>query len=373
MSTEPQESTKSTEEKERAERDILDNRNDFAWGVREWSIETILEKFGENGDPDSLCELYIPEYQRDYKWDTKIASRFIESILLGFPIPYLYIASVENFEDQNQDGRIEIIDGTQRIRALRYFVNNEFPLSELKELLTLDGFYYKDLLPGRQRKFLRESLRLIELKSDAEGDYRRNLFERINSGVKKLLPMEVRKGSDDAVSVFYRDVIQVCAQDGLFRKLAPLSKSQQSNEDYSELVLRFFGYAEDLENYKGIVKQFLDKYFTEKTQDNNITPKIYVDKFQSMLQFVDTYFPSGFKKNSLRNSISKTYFEAIAVGVQLAFEENNNSFEGLVTGNINSWIQGDEFANIVSSDAANNTSKLKGRIFFVRDKLLGKI
>lgn len=371
MDIENQESTKTIEEKEKAERDILENRNDFAWGVREWSIETILAKFGENGDPDSSCELYIPEYQRDYKWDTKIASRFIESILLGFPIPYLYIASVENFEDQEQDGRIEIIDGTQRIRALRYFVNNEFALNELKELKSLDGFYYKDLLPGRQRKFLRESLRLIELKSDAEGDYRRNLFERINSGFKKLLPMEVRKGSDNAATPFYTKVIQICAQNELFRKLAPLSRSQQSNEDYSELVLRFFGYVESLDNYKGVVKEFLDQYFIEKTKDEHIEVESYIKKFNNMLKFVDDNFPSGFKKNPTRKSISKTYFEAIAVGSQLAFEERN-TFEGLDTENISEWIHGEEFQKIVSSDAANNTSKLRGRIFFVRDKLLGK-
>lgn len=353
--------------RENAEKQILENRNDFAWGLREWSIETILEKFGANGDPNSNCELFIPEYQRDYKWEDKIASRFIESILLGFPIPYLYIATVEDFNDQSQDGRVEIIDGSQRIRALRYFVDNEFPLSKLKELTSLEGFYYRDLLPGRQRKFMRESLRFIELKCDSDGEYRRNLFERINSGFKRLIPMEVRKGSEEALSSFYTNVIKPCSELALFRQLAPLSQSRRSNEDYAELVLRFFAYSDNIDNYKGSVKDFLDEYFNQKAKES-IDENSYLNKFKQTLEFVNNHFPFGFRKTANAQTISKTYFEAIAVGSFLALKESDE--KNLKTDSILTWLTSPTFIAIVTSDGANNTKKLKNRINFVKNKLL---
>lgn len=362
--------TQPDDQRQKAEQQILDNRNEFAWGLREWSIEHILEKFGDSGDPNSDCELYIPEYQRDYKWPDKIASRFIESILMGFPIPYLYIATVEDIDNQEQDGRIEIIDGSQRIRALKYFFDNEFPLTDLKELKELEGFYFKDLLPGRQRKLKRESLRLVELKSDNDGDYRRNLFERINSGFVPLIPMEVRRGSEHATSKFYTEVLLPCSEDKAFRASAPLTKGRQSNADYLEMVLRFFAYSEKLDNYNGSVREFLDDYLKEKAEDEQIDTSEYINKFNNMIGFVAKNFPYGFRKSSNARSVSRTYFEAISIGTQFALEKANNS--PLNTSHIPTWINNEEFKKIVTSDAANNTNKLKARINYVRDKLLGE-
>ncbi|MEL9440065.1 DUF262 domain-containing protein, partial [Escherichia coli] len=234
-----------------ADNEIRLAQRNIGYNVREWTVEVIIQKYGDNIENDKN-ELFIPDYQRDYKWDTKTASRFIESILLDFPIPYLYIADVFN-EDPELDGRVEIIDGSQRIRSIYYFWNDQFELKDLKELKSLEGFKFSDLLASRQRRFLRASLRFIELKGDVEEQHRRDLFERINSGVKRLEAMEVRHGSDAATSMFYKDVVTPCSTNSLFSQLAPLSDRKRSNGDHRELVLRFFAYLNDLENYKGFV------------------------------------------------------------------------------------------------------------------------
>ncbi|HCK0709666.1 DUF262 domain-containing protein, partial [Escherichia coli] len=204
-----------------ADNEIRLAQRNIGYNVREWTVEVIIQKYGDNIENDKN-ELFIPDYQRDYKWDTKTASRFIESILLDFPIPYLYIADVFN-EDPELDGRVEIIDGSQRIRSIYYFWNDQFELKDLKELKSLEGFKFSDLLASRQRRFLRASLRFIELKGDVEEQHRRDLFERINSGVKRLEAMEVRHGSDAATSMFYKDVVTPCSTNSLFSQLAPLS------------------------------------------------------------------------------------------------------------------------------------------------------
>ncbi|MCK9006250.1 DUF262 domain-containing protein [Haemophilus influenzae] len=359
------------EQKDLAEKAIIEKQREISFGLREWSIQTILEKFGNGGDPDSDSELFIPDYQRDYKWDERIASRFIESILLTLPIPYIYIADSFN-ENPDLDGRVEIIDGSQRIRAIYYFVQDEFPLSELKELTELEDFKFSDLPAGRQRRFLRESLRIMELRSD-DSEYKRDLFERINSGIKPLIPMEQRRGSESATSAFYTKVIDPCSKNELFRTLSPLSRSRRSNEDYAELVLRFFGYGDKLKDYKNSVRTFLDEYFNEMASipKEKLNIQEYLDRFQQVMKFVDEYFPFGFKKSENASSTSRTFFESIALGTYFAIKENNG-VEGLDTENISSWFNSEEYRNVVTSDAANNKSKLTARINFVKNKLLGQ-
>ncbi|EJW9339266.1 DUF262 domain-containing protein [Escherichia coli] len=351
-----------------ADNEIRLAQRSIGYNVREWTVEVIVQKYGDNLETDKN-ELFIPDYQRDYKWDIKTASRFIESILLDFPIPYLYIADVFN-EDPELDGRVEIIDGSQRIRSIYYFWNNQFELKDLKELKSLEGFKFSDLLASRQRRFLRASLRFIELKGDVEEQHRRDLFERINSGVKRLEAMEVRHGSDAAASIFYRDVVTPCSTNPLFASLAPLSDRKRSNGDHRELVLRFFAYLNDLENYKGYVAPFIDNYLnvqaervTQQDVDN------FKHDFESMLAFVDAHFPMGFKKTATSKTTPRARYEAIAVGTALALKANPQLQAPVIP--VGDWLFGEEFETIVTADSANNTSQLKNRIFYVKDKLLG--
>jgi hypothetical protein len=351
-----------------ADNEIRLAQRNIGYNVREWTVEVIVQKYGDNLKSDKN-ELFIPDYQRDYKWDVKTASRFIESILLDFPIPYLYIADVFN-EDPELDGRVEIIDGSQRIRSIYYFWNNELELKDLKELKSLEGFKFSDLMASRQRRFLRASLRFIELKGDVEEQHRRDLFERINSGVKRLEAMEVRHGSDAAASVFYRDVVSPCSTNELFARLAPLSDRKRSNGDHRELVLRFFAYLYDLDNYKGFVAPFIDNYLNvqaeavkEKDVDN------FINDFESMLAFVEAHFPMGFKKTPTSKTTPRARYEAIAVGTALALKANPQLQAPVIP--VGDWLFEEEFEAIVTADSANNTSQLKNRIFYVKNKLLG--
>jgi hypothetical protein len=351
-----------------ADNDIRLAQRNIGYNVREWTIEVIVQKYDENLEHDKN-ELFIPDYQRDYKWDVKTASRFIESLLLDFPIPYLYIADVVN-EDPDLDGRVEIIDGSQRIRAIYYFWKDEFELQDLKELKNLEGFKFSDLLASRQRRLLRASLRFIELKGDVEEQHRRDLFERINSGVKRLEAMEVRHGSDAATSVFYRNVITQCSINPLFSKLAPLSDRKRSNGDHRELVLRFFAYLNNLDNYKGYVAPFIDNYLnTQADEVDEANANSFIVKFNEMLDFVENNFPWGFKKTPTSKTTPRARYEALAVGTALALQQSPGMNSPVVP--VNTWIFGEEFEEIVTADSANNTSQLKSRIFYVRDKLLG--
>lgn len=355
---------------DKAESRIRTAGRDIYYSVKDWDIETVYSKYTTDLKDDENV-LFVPDYQREYKWDIKLASRFIESVLLGFPIPYLYISDVMD-EDPEKDGRVEIIDGSQRIRALVSFMNNEFALKDLKEITELEGFCYKDFISGRKRRFNRISLRFVELIGEVSEANRRDLFERINSGSKTLEDMEVRHGSDHASKKFYTDVLQTLATSSLFSELAPLSNKKKANKDHLELVLRYFAYAHDINNYKGTVKPFLDAYLkkaTEETEDAQPADlKKYIDEFNQVLDFIDKHFGGmGFKKTITSGTTTRARYEAIAVGVRQALNDDPQLEPAIP---VSKWILSDEFQAVVGADSANNSTQLINRIEFVKNKLL---
>lgn len=122
-------------QKEAAEVEIREKQKPVDYDTKEYPIEILVQKYMEGIDND-INELFIPDYQRDMVWDDERQSKFIESLLLGLPIPYIFVADVR--DDENDEARLEIIDGTQRIRTLARFLNNKLTLKELKKLKTLN-------------------------------------------------------------------------------------------------------------------------------------------------------------------------------------------------------------------------------------------
>lgn len=174
---------KTEADKAKAEEQIIQEKEPVSYDTREYPVEVLIDKFGKG-------EFVIPNYQRAFVWekDKEKMSKFIESIILDLPIPYLF------FADEEDTGKLEIVDGSQRIRTLRAFYDNTFALKGLEVLDALNGFKFEDMMESRQRRFLRKTLRSIELTEKASSDVRRDLFSRINTKPYDLLPMEVRKG-----------------------------------------------------------------------------------------------------------------------------------------------------------------------------------
>lgn len=149
--------------KQEAEEQIRAEQKDVDFETKEFTVELLVNKY-HNGLEDDTNELFVPDYQRDFVWNEKRQSRLIESLILGFPIPYIFTADVFS-EDPDLDGRIEIVDGSQRVRTIHAFIHNELVLQDLKSLSSLNGFRFQDLPLSRQRRFMRIPVRVIELSS----------------------------------------------------------------------------------------------------------------------------------------------------------------------------------------------------------------
>src|SRR4030095_7969602 len=109
-----------------------------------FSLRQILDLI-ESGD----IEL-TPDFQRNFIWDKTRQSRLIESILLGLPLPSIYLS-------QYEDGRLTVVDGLQRLSTLRSFLKNDLSLSNLEYLTDCNNKTYleldKVLSPLRIRRF----------------------------------------------------------------------------------------------------------------------------------------------------------------------------------------------------------------------------
>lgn len=150
----------------KAEEQIRELQKEINFDTRDYPIEVLVDKFRAN-------EFYIPGYQRKFIWDEKAKNIFIESVLLGIPIPFMFF-----YEDEY--GRCEIIDGAQRMQTLEEFLNNDLKLNDLNKLTTLNEFLFKDLPEIFQRKFKRRTLRIIVLADTTSVKTRQDIFNRIN-------------------------------------------------------------------------------------------------------------------------------------------------------------------------------------------------
>ncbi len=246
-------------------------------------------------------------------------------------------------------------------RTLQAFVSDEFELSELERLYELNGFRYSDLPLSQQRKLGTRSLRMVALAQSTDDVTRFDLFERINTGSEELRAAELRKGA--YAGAFY-DLVRECAADEQFVRRCPINSRLRRRGEGEELVLRFFAYSERYHDFQHSVSGFLNAYVREKNREFNECE--LRSRFRRMVDFVDTYFPYGFGKSETSTLTPRVRFEAISVGVHLALQIAPSLIPGVFD-----WLDSHEFKQLTTTHASNSPEKLRNRVEFVRDCLLG--
>lgn len=350
-------------------------------GLKALNIHNISAKDDDNPEGSKY---YIPNYQRAFVWNDAEISKLIESIMLGLPIQPIFL-------HEQEGGNYEIVDGSQRMRSVfTFYEDSGFKLSGLEKLKTLNGMGYSDLPRDIQNAyFLNRTLQLIRLNKETPETVRKDVFARLNTTGNKLKDAETRKGTFGA---FYEFLVEL-SQNERFLKLTGLESKYSKKKTRGveqELVTRFFAYHEDRAKFKHDVRPFLDDYvdrYDQKFESLNKQKKLdevetlkndFKQKFEKMLDFVDTHFEYGFCKKPAKNKpISPTprvRFEAISVGVLEALEQNPE-LANIPQGKLDtSWVNEDKaFKKVTTADGSNSNPRLNARIEFVRDKLLATI
>jgi hypothetical protein len=335
---------------------VEDARRDIRYVITDFSAELVISKFKEQAEAEG--DIYVPDYQRGLAWPDDKKSYFIESLLLRVPIPPVFFYEVE--------GRLEIVDGSQRIRTLVAFANDKFSLSGLEKLDLLNGFEFSKLPVAVQRRLFNTPIRSYVLDQGTDEGTRVDVFRRLNTSGKKLQDAEIRKG---AFRGPFLDLVIECAASKLFLDVIPhIGGRSDSQSERQELVTRFFIYADRYMDFRHDVRKFLDARMVEFNK--TLAPADLArmrGEFQSVMQFVHKRLPNAFYRTEKGKLVPRVRFEAIAVGTALALRQDPNPPQ---LADLN-WLRSIEFEQLVRTDASNSAPKLRARIEFVRDHLLG--
>lgn len=356
---------------EEAEKQIVAYSRSVKFTVTEYSFEFLVQKLTTN-------RYYVPAYQRELVWNSVKQSKFIESVLMGLPIPFLFFW-------QDNDGRLEIVDGSQRLRTIRDFMADKVRLRDLETIPAVNGFYFSDLPRSRQLKFAEQSIRVIILDNNTDAVTRTEMFARINTGGTTANDAEIRRGSLPGP---FMDLIIELATDPTFVDLTPISEQLVDKREREELVTRFFAYLDsfdptlsdgdgDIPTYKeeprrfyfSFVKNMNDRIVAE-LDAGGVSPTVSAMKaeFSAALDLIRTASPHGFTKSETGNQVPRVRFESIAVGTALALRAD--ATVATTVTDLTPLLSSDEFSDATKSDAANVKSKLLNRIRLTRNWLL---
>jgi len=232
--------------------------------------------YTDQGDPeiDSLYKKYKkgtliiqPDFQRHFVWDANKSSKLIESALLEIPLPMFYLS-------EETDGKIQVIDGQQRLSSFFSYIDGklpdsdkEFKLSGLKVLTYLNRKAYKDIDQTLQDKISDFKIRTITFRKESDSDLKFEIFERLNTGSVALNDQELRNCIYRGP---YNKLLKELSQDYEFMKAIGITKPAKRMQDI-ELVLRFSAfYHNSYLNYKPPMRRFLND---EMERYKNISEK----------------------------------------------------------------------------------------------------
>lgn len=208
---------------------------------KDFPLSTLREMFD---DGDIVTD---PDYQRDFVYTQKQSSKLIESILIGIPIPTVYLC-------QESDETWSVIDGQQRITSFVFYLKNKFPLLGLTELKELNGLYFKDMDKSLQKKLKSSSLNAICILKESQ-ELKYEIFARLNQGAISLKPQELRnclyRGS-------YNKMLESLAEN---KYLPVLFLDENKRKQYQERILRFFA-LRNFTEYKESILKAMNQYMS---------------------------------------------------------------------------------------------------------------
>lgn len=340
---------------------IDNNRRSVAFDSYDISVRQLHDMILEG-----LIDI-APEYQRHFVWDENRQSQLIESLMLGIPVPNLFMAT-------NRDSSWEVIDGLQRLTTIVNFVGEEsiikknnpncdkLKLNGLEKLNGLNNLFFEQLPKSVQLMFMTRPIRVTVLNDRSDFEVRYDLFERLNTGGVTLHPQEIRN------CIYlgkFKDFINECSQNQNFLNVVKMTNNAERTGSREELVLKFFAYFEDRNLFVHSVKIFLNDYMAKKTssfpEENN-----YRDLFNRTFEILHNLLPDGIVRGNRVNITPLILFEAISIGVADLINSNE---EALLNTQRLQALLNDPLLNRLTTGATNSRIKLNQRIDFVKDNL----
>ena len=338
----------------------------------------------------------IPGFQRNFVWDIRKSSKLIESLLLGLPVPQLFLY-------ESSRNKFLVIDGQQRMMSIFYFVHNRFPRREkraeirrlfaenegLPDNILQDDTYFQPFKLNLSRPSDEKQSKFHGLNYSTLGDYKSQLdlrpirniivkqnspkdddssiyeiFNRLNSGGVNLKPQEIRGCLYH--SDFYT-MLSTLNYDARWRRVLKMENLDLHMKDI-EMLLRCIAMASEYKNYKPSLANFLNSY-SKKVKTYNETDIHYMKElFQSYLLAIDAVDPDLFVSEKSRR-FNIFIFEAVFVALAQRVLPQRKLIEIQLNNEVIQSILDDEDFQEASIGGTTNTTKFFKR-FDVAEKYL---
>lgn len=279
-----------------------------------------ISSYGADFDVDGLVkrmrkgDIFIPPFQRDYVWNLSDASRLIESLLLGLPVPGIFLA-----KDIDTNKSL-VIDGQQRLKSVQFFYDGYFnPKPEQKtrrvfKLLNVqpqfEGKTY-DELDEKDKVRLNDSIihaTVIKQESpDGDDTSVYHVFERLNTGGHKLMPQEIR------TAIFHGSLVELMRQLNATKEWRDIFGKESNRLKDQELILRFLAMFYASSTYTKPMNEFLNKFSKANRNQNQQFSKQCTDIFNLTIQLV--YKAIGTSAFRPERALNAAVFDSVMVGL----------------------------------------------------------
>lgn len=303
--------------------------NDDLYNINSWGADLSFRELITMYEEDELLK---PELQRKFVWGKPEASRFIESILLGLPVPSIFLANTKN------DKKL-IIDGYQRIMTVFDYVkegiwNKDGKVFKLSNTNRINerwrGKAFSELSEQDQRKIRSTTIHAIIFEQKAPNDNDTSLFqvfERINTGGQALMPQEIRNCVSQGE---FNNLLFELNKNLNWRNLFGKEEEDSRMRDL-EFILRFLALDTDYIKNNTSSAISLKKYLNEFMGLNNSQqPNIIQErktKFENVIEFIHNHIGenaffniTGGDDTKIRKRFYPTIFDSLCPAVSIAME-----------------------------------------------------
>jgi uncharacterized protein with ParB-like and HNH nuclease domain len=309
--------------------------------------------------------IYVPSFQRAYVWKINDASRFIESLLLGLPVPGIFLSK------EQDTNKLLVIDGLQRLRTLQYFyegvfypTKKEFALKDVQS--SFEGATYKSLASEYRRSLDDSILHATIVKQDEPSDDNSSIyhiFERLNAGGKILTSQEIRACIYHGK---FKDLLGQLNQNNLWRDI--FGKKSDSRMRDEELILRFLALYFDGDRYKKPLKEFLNQFMGKNRSLKLHSESQIRQVFERTIEVIHQSL--GIQAFKQKRLINAAVFDAVMVGVARRLENGKIDSSETLKDRYQQLLNDEKFrrftvdtARTTEEDAVNSRIEFATKVF----------
>lgn len=327
------------------------------------STDRLDMSFGEIMSMYERKEIIIdPEFQRLFRWDKYQKTRFIESILIGIPIPPIFVA-------EDKDGRWELVDGLQRISTIFSFFGvlktmpekNNWIFGKGDLIEDLENLGCKDLPLKFQLNIKRASCRVEIIKWNSAFDMRYELFNRLNTGGSELTDQEIRNAIFRGVSKEFNSFLRRCAENQIFVELIQPTERQFEQMYMDELVLRYCSLTDILEGDISVeLSENISQHMTNYMKQAVKNPKKITQLENSFNDIINILAPIG--KDVFRGTnhvFSTSLYDCLMIGIYKNLTRYKSERTDIVINKIKELKESESFKKASGSASASKSRILK--------------